>query len=452
MIHQRLSTWLAGRRTRQDLRRRFANPEGQKRVLVSWWINPQYIPSCRLSDRQITIGPKVRPDQELAPFDGWTPFGSYDLFAELKRLRLPTEYDAIIVFADASGSNRPMNLAAFDCPKVLYMGDSHHLKSPLQGMLHYARAGRFDFILARNNRQHLHWFVEAGFNNVAWLPGIVPNLTRQFSSRRKQEVCFFGRDGGLHPRRTRLLTEFASRKPFSFVQLQGPHEAGADRFASTAVSLNCSLNGDLNLRVFEILAAGGCLLTDRLSDESGLGLLLQENKEYLAYDSIEECTDQARFLLGHPDAALGIARSGYDAFHARMRPEHRAQQLFEWVFQGRLDSMFRFTEIRGPRVERDATLYDRVSLYERLQELHRTEESPSVLFTSDVPRIHILDALDLRHLRISVLDTGDRSLASFAEISKRCQPISVEEAKSAAWQCIVGRDGTLPEGFQSGTN
>ena len=68
-------------------------------------------------------------------------------------------------------------------------------------------------------------------------------------------------------------------------------------FTLSNISLNISLNGDLNLRNFEILSAKSFLLTDKLSDESGLSLLLENGKDYESYSSIDELIEKLITLL-----------------------------------------------------------------------------------------------------------------------------------------------------------
>jgi hypothetical protein len=421
----------------------------QKRVLVSWYTDPRYIPPFVLADRQVTVGPKVSPDQSQEPFDGFTPCGRYDLFAALEALHLPTEFDAVVVWSDALGENQPVNLEAFNCPTILCVGDTHHLDTPLQKMIDYQNDAKFDFILSSHNRHHLHWFIEAGYANVAWLPGIkVRNLSRPFLDDRKAEVCFFGSAGGkAHLRRTHLLRELNRRKAFPFVAMVGRRDHAADRYSTSAVSLNCSLNGDLNLRVFEILAAGGCLLTDRLSPQSGLDLLLREGKEFVGYDSVEECIEQARFLLAHPQSALAIARAGNDAFTAHMLPERRAQQLFDWVFQGQLDSLFRVDDFSRAGSRNVESLRERLQIYEQLQELNRVTQSASVLFMKDVPDVYALDALDLRQLKITIEQDDDpETMAKPHEIGERCTRMNASQLAATSWHCVVtNRDGSVPE-------
>jgi hypothetical protein len=143
----------------------------QKRILVSWYTDPRYIAPFTLSHAQITVGPKVdifKTDHSM--YAARTPVGSHDLKAALMPQGIGTDFDLVVVFADASQTNMPLNLEAFRCPKVLCVGDTHHLEQPLQKMARYADAGGFDFIVSSHNRHHLHWFVHAGFSNVAWIP------------------------------------------------------------------------------------------------------------------------------------------------------------------------------------------------------------------------------------------------------------------------------------------
>jgi hypothetical protein len=409
-----------------------------KRVLVSWYTDPRYILPYILSNRQVTVGPKYRPDQPLAPFDGFTPLGSFDLLAALETLKLPTQFDAIVVTVDSALTNLPHNLEAFDCPKILLVGDTQHVGTPITSLVEYAKTARYDFVVSGNNRQHLHWFIEAGISNVAWVPGIkVLTRSRPFSPERKPQVCFFGRKGRLHVRRTEFLDELQRRNAFPLAVMSGRPDKAADAYANSAVSLNYSLNGDLNMRIFEVLSAGGCLLTDRLSKESGLDLLLDEGREFFGYDGVDECVEQARFLLDHPQTALAVARAGNAAFMSRLQPEHRIQQLFDWVFRGQIDSAFQVRDFPRPQAGGPA-LADRIRVYEELQEIHRVRNNPTALIMSNVPEIHILDALDLRNFKFSIIDADATPIPpKVPAIAERCIMKNLGERQ---WDCLIGTD------------
>jgi hypothetical protein len=181
-----------------------------------------------------------------------------------------------------------------------------------------------------------------------------------------------------------------------------PRETAADIYAESIVSFNASLNGDLNFRVFEVLSAGGCLLTDRLGPESGLGLLLEEDVHYVGYDTPDELVDKARELLQHPDRALEIARAGNAAFVKSMLPQRRAADFLGWIFDGRLDDLYRVPANDLAPHDPATDLMDRMRIYEALQQVHLEKERPRVVFDPAVPPIYRSDASDLRRLQVVV--------------------------------------------------
>jgi hypothetical protein len=371
-------------------------------ILVSWYTDPTAIPPFVLAKGQVTVGPKLRPDQPRLMYAGRTPIGVYDLKAALESQGLPVRYDLVVVYADASGMNLPLNLDAFDCPKVLVVGDTHHLKFPLRQMLEYANDARVDFIVSICNRHHLRWFRDAGFAEVAWFPSLaIRHMPRPFRSPRKPQIGFVGQSTSYHPRRSRLIALLQS-SGLPLLAGTASRETAADIYAESLVSFNASLNGDLNFRVFEVLSAGGCLLTDRLADESGLGLLLDEDEHYVGYDSADELIDKARYLLGHPDRAIEIARAGNETFVKSMLPEKRAADFLGWIFDGRLDDLYRVRAGDPGAHDAAIALADRVRVYEELQQLHLEKERPRILFDPAVPSIYRSDAADLRRLELVV--------------------------------------------------
>jgi glycosyl transferase family 1 len=377
-------------------------------ILLSWYTDPRNIPPFVLSPDQTTVGPKVRADQPRMMFAARTPIGVYDLKVALESQGLTTRYDLVVVYADASHTNFPLNLGAFDCPKVLVVGDTHHLESPLRRMVEYASDARFDFIVSICNRQHLHWFTAAGFSRVAWFPSLaVQHVPRPLQPDRKSQLGFVGQLGGRHMRRARLI-EVLRASGLPLAATTGSRELTADVYAASVACFNASLNGDLNFRVFEVLSAGGCLLTDRLAPQSGLGLLLEEDTHYFGYDSPEELVDKARYLLRHPERASEVARTGNMRFVESMLPSRRAADLLTWVFEDRLDDLYR-PAVREQPAQTTADLMDRMRIYEALQQLHLERERPRVFFDPAVPHIYRSDAADLRRLETVVATQHDAS-------------------------------------------
>jgi Glycosyl transferases group 1 len=150
-----------------------------------------------------------------------------------------------------------------------------------------------------------------------------------------------------------------------------------------------------------VLSAGGCLLTDRLAPESGLGLLFDEGTHYFGYDTPEELVEKARYLLRNPEQALAVARAGNAAFIQSMLPAKRGADLLAWVFEGHLADLYHVPTRTG-RSEPAVELMDRLRIYETLQQLHLEKERPRVLFDPAVPEIYRSDAADLRRLQVVV--------------------------------------------------
>jgi len=201
-------------------------------------------------------------------------------------------------------------------------------------------------------------------------------------------------------RRTRLI-EVLRSAGVPLAAVTGTREVSAEVYAESIASFNASLNGDLNMRVFEVLAAGGCLLTDRLALESGLGLLFDEGTHYFGYDSPEELIEKAGYLLQNPEQALTAARAGNAAFVQSMLPARRAADLLAWVFHDRLDNLYRVPAQVGPS-EPTVALMDRLRIYEALQQVHLEKERPRILFDPAVPQIYRSDAADLLRLEVVV--------------------------------------------------
>jgi Glycosyl transferases group 1 len=410
------------------------------KVLVSWYTNPRYIAPFILSPRQVVVGPMLRPDQPRSAFAGWTPTGRYDLFEELKKQRIGTRYDLLVVFADASGTNLPVNLKAFDCPKVLCVGDTHHLDRPLRKMLDYAAEGGFDYIVSSYNRQHLRWFRLAGFERLAWLPGLpTPRVKSSRAARPRHEIAFVGQVGRFHPRRSRMI-EGLQDAGLPIKVVRAPIATAASAYSEAAVSFNCSLNGDLNLRIFEVLACGGCLLTDKLSDAAGLELLLQEGAHYFSYGTIDEAVERASFLLSNPDAAHGVALAGQRLYKASLHPGHMARRLLEWIAQAKLEA--RFSVPPEAPVARMA-IQSRLACYEQLQELQKHFERARVLMYGKIDQAILNDVCDLHRLELHFADEQDAPDDGEGAASPRA-------LSDGSWDCIVKpKHLPLPPGLRS---
>lgn len=182
--------------------------------------------------------------------------------------------ELILVKADATGRNFPRNLGRFKCPKVLLVGVTHFLAQPIQKLVEYARNEPFDFIIMDVTRHHARWFQEAGFKNVHWLPALEYNPhILDVSRKSKYPLTFVGQAGSHHPFRKYILDKLKA-EGLPLQTLQASQKDAAKIYNESLITLNITLNADVNMRFFEVPAAGGFMLADRLAKPSGLYDLL----------------------------------------------------------------------------------------------------------------------------------------------------------------------------------
>ena len=238
-----------------------------------------------LSSKEIFCSPDAETNLVSTSRAIQTPTGSYDAREFFSQKKITQQPDILLVKADASARNLPSNLKAFKCPRVLLVGDTHHMGMPIQKLVAYAKQENFDRIILDHTRHHARWFFEAGLKNLHWIPAFdFTFFPRNPSPIPSRQFSFVGQAGKFHPYRCRVI-ESLKKSGLPLEMLRGTPAEAADIYADSVVTLNVSLNGDLNLRVFEALAAGGFLLTDKLTPSSGLELLFKPGEDIEVWSS-----------------------------------------------------------------------------------------------------------------------------------------------------------------------
>jgi hypothetical protein len=295
-----------------------------------------------ISPSEIFLGPdcetQLLPDSRPATLK--TPAGAYPL-SEIYRFYPDFDPSLLIIKADASRRNHLSNLRQLSCPKILIAGDTHHLKNPLRTMLAYAASEPFDLVMGEHDRHHLHYFTQAGLKNVIWIPNFNLSPHRQLENIPKQyPLTFIGQMGHYHPYRCHILEALQSRKLPLHIRRASQTEA-AHIYAESNINLNISLNGDLNLRVFEVISSGGFLLTDRLAPQSGIDLLFEDGKHFVSFSNIDDLTEKIRYFLQHPEEAFAIARNGCQHYWENYAPEKNIARLMHYLETGEIEDIYR---------------------------------------------------------------------------------------------------------------
>ena len=311
--------------------------------------------------------------------------------------RLPPEQmpDAVVCLVDSSRVSAPRNLHLVPGPKVLLVADTHHLKRPILGMIDYIVSQAFDRVVFLYTRHHLDLFRAAGIRNLFWFPGLtfphgdaVVKAARR--AGRESRIALVGQVGSWHERRLRLSGLLVDRKLPLTVVSKAQQEA-LDYYGSSLIGLNVSLNGDLNLRCFEIMAAGGAAFVDRpalariragkVYGRRGRGLL------HLRHAGGNWSSGPASFLPDRPRLGLpGEAAAAW--FDAHFNEKRRRAAFASLVCDGRAPTEFAereplrpvFSSSRHPEQTRTA-----LQVYEEIQEVHGQQESLRIVFDPGVP-------------------------------------------------------------------
>ncbi len=357
-------------------------PDGlpEPRVLFCCRASPDYYRSPLFSRREVFAGPDCADLVEEGRVRSLkTAAGEYDVAALIGRLPVEQRPDLIVVKADATRGNFPRGLDRFTGPKVLLVGDTHHFQDPIRALLRYAALEPFDLIVMDHTRHHGHFFLEAGFERVCWIAALDFALRpRAIPDHFAHELTFVGQLGGFHPYRRHVM-EAVARAGLPLKALRAAPVDTADIYATSAVTLNCSLNGDLNLRVFEALGSGGFLLTDELTPESGLDRLFTPGRHLVTYRSPDELIEVVRHYLAYPAEARAIRAAGQAHLLATQHPWVKLRQLYDAVYNDRVDPAITVDDRRMRGLRSQPVLSRRAEAYGALQLLHLRARSLTVL-------------------------------------------------------------------------
>jgi hypothetical protein len=339
------------------------------------------------------------------------PDDTFDIRSLLKQLQFQPD---LVSLSARVMTFLPRGLHKLHCPTVMKLGDTFHLgDGGLSGMVNYCKQLNCDYHWTYQSPQHLHFFAEAGLKNVFWLPGsIVIDPYSPHSSEKQDTIIFRGSESELHQYRTHILN-VVQASGINIDVCQKDYISSLEDYAKARIVINSSLNGDLNRRVFEVLMAGGFLLTDRIRPQSGLFELFEEGKHFECYGNETELIEKIQFYLAHPQQANQIAKAGHEHFLNHYSQQTVQQQLYRSIFN-KLE--FRKHDRRSHTSKQ---LQTRLKLYELVQELHRIYPRLKILCwrtcstivadLADLPRAdltHVVDPKQLAQIQTDYLQAG----------------------------------------------
>ncbi|MFM1920742.1 MAG: hypothetical protein RLZZ303_2376 [Candidatus Hydrogenedentota bacterium] len=300
------------------------------REQVLHWV-PLYIEAFRECCDVITVGPALRVNV-LATHDWqhaqrWLEPNNIeseaDSLAEILTL-LPGGWLPELIVTVQSAGPPIRDLARAACPTVYISVDTWHDHEEFR----YARP--YDFVFAAQESM-VAYFRDAGLPRVEWLPlACSPRRHHPVDTLPTHDFAFAGMTVYV-VNRQRMARLLRLEKEFT-VRIEGA--LGGDDYcralAAGRAVFNSSVAQDVNMRVFEAMAVGRPLLTNRDAAANGLYRLFTEGEHFLGYDD-EDLMTQARCLMEDGGLRDCLAEAAKREVLERHTYRHRVGRVLEVV-------------------------------------------------------------------------------------------------------------------------
>jgi spore maturation protein CgeB len=247
----------------------------------------------------------------LAPYGDMASFGAFDLHILVDHgedvLGVPLDFD-------------------LPHPSAYWISDAH-----LGYDYRMNRAKQFDFVFVAQ-KAFIEPLVKDGIDRarIFYLPhAFEPAVYKPIAAIEKWDWCFVGHPNSDH--RIELLDRFIKAYPNYYLGWRTPGLAGHNeledvnlKYNQARLVINDAVKEDLNLRVFEALGAGRCLITQDILEFDG-----EINEAFVTYKSIDEAVDLAKGLLKDDERRTRIAKTGHEAVMREHTFAHRALTILE---------------------------------------------------------------------------------------------------------------------------
>ncbi len=230
-----------------------------------------------------------------------------------------THYDAIYILDYGPFQSLKLSKKYFpDSVLIKECGDE-----PQANQLHHQTAHQFDIVLTPDKRCAAH-YRSIGVNAV-WQTHFAD--TRIFYPRSDIPVSWDcvttcgPRGKGLTEKIQAALGHNFNNERYFF------GEEHAKRLSMGKIVFQKSQYGEITRRIFEGAACGKMVLTDRLSEDTGLSELLKDGEDIVYYDDAADAIEKIKFYTSNDLERERIANNGYDKVVANHSIKARVDEL-----------------------------------------------------------------------------------------------------------------------------
>ncbi len=257
----------------------------------------------------------------------------YDLFGTVDPDKIKAGYSLYLRIDHGDYKfDIPRNLR----PSVFWVIDTH-LKKPYRKIKEQAKHYDVVFCAQKNGAERLKREVKV---DAQWLPlACDPEIHRKINILKKYDIGFVGRNAQKFKRGAQIET-LKNKYPDSYIGAADFSRMG-EIYSASKVGFNSSIVNDINMRVFEIMASGCFLLTNRIKN-NGFSDLFEEGKHVVTYENNRQLLELIEYYLKNAEEREKIAAQGYELVIKNHTYFHRVQAMMNYLafkFGGEFNSV-----------------------------------------------------------------------------------------------------------------
>lgn len=232
------------------------------------------------------------------------------------------EMDLVIVFGHGQINDKRLNYKNFKCPVFGEMGDD-----PQQFNNNIKCAALYDILLTPDLRTFAKYKAEGWEKTYWWTHCFDPKIFYLIGEVVKNCDVVTGMND--YGQRSKILKVLASQDKFKFVNSTEYKGSEYARHLQTGkILFNCSNWNEITRRLFEGMACGQFVITDHISERTGLYQLFTNGMHFVTYKSDKELLEKIEYYLEHEDERIEIAKAGYQIVQQHSAV-YRVKQLIQ---------------------------------------------------------------------------------------------------------------------------
>lgn len=264
------------------------------------WLAPQ---------RFVHAGPRLRDDPDNRLFaTNSTP----DISLLCERVsKYGIDIEAIIIFVDCFSlwHFRPHKLPP-TIPVLAVIGDTHHGDHPITDLAKWLRSEKVSRVALKQTVHHGQIFMRLGFATTLLPYYLHDQVFLEPAKNKLRRVVFCGSVSARHTKRKEVIG--LAKKMGLPLDVVTTHRRMSFRLYNRYIAtINIPLNMDINYRFHEVVASGGCLITEQPCAESDEAMLLDGKNDYIAFSCPNDALEKIQLILDYPELAHAVAVSGY---------------------------------------------------------------------------------------------------------------------------------------------